>query len=168
MPEVTKTNGVNFVAPSRKVEDTCMLSVKQVGAQWVALMPYAFARKGKPEIIHNVEGQWWGEKPEGIRACVGYARTYGLKVMIKPHVWVEGQGWAGDFKLEKEEEWKRWEQDYTQYIVEYARLAVNTGVEMLCIGTEYRQAVKLRPEFWRELIRQVRAVYPGQLTYAAN
>jgi hypothetical protein len=145
-----------------------MLSVKQVQAQWVALTPYAFAQKGEPEIIHGVEQQWWGEKPEGIRACVRYARTYGLKVMIKPHVWVEGQGWAGDFKLEKEEDWKRWEQHYTQYITEYARLARSTGAQMLCIGTEYRQAVKRRPKFWRELIRQVRAIYPGKLTYAAN
>ena len=77
-------------------------------------------------------------------------------------------GRAGDFKLEKEQDWKRWEQHYTQYIMEYARLARSTGAEMLCIGTEYRQAVKLRPEFWRELIRQVRAIYPGKLTYAAN
>jgi hypothetical protein len=168
MPEVTKINGVNFVAPSRKVEEECLLSVKQIQAQWVALTPYAFAKKGKPEIIHNVAQQWWGEKPEGIRACIRYARTHGLKVMIKPHVWVEGEGWAGDFKLNSEAAWKQWEQSYTQYIMEYARLAQDTSTEMLCIGTEYRQAVRLRPKFWLKLIGQVRAVYQGQLTYAAN
>jgi hypothetical protein len=168
LAEMPKINGVNFVAPPREVEEACMLSVRQINAGWVALTPYAFSRKAQPEIIHNKERQWWGEKPEGIRACIRYARAHGLKVMIKPHVWVQEQGWAGDFKLDSEAEWKRWEGSYAQYILEYARIAQSTEAEMLCIGTEYRQAVKHRPNFWTDLIRQVREVYKGKLTYAAN
>ena len=53
-------------------------------------------------------------------------------------------------------------------ILEFAKVAEAEDVEMLCIGTEYKIAVKERPKFWRNLIRKVREVYGGQLTYAAN
>jgi hypothetical protein len=39
---------------------------------------------------------------------------------------------------------------------------------MYCIGTEYRKAVVQRPDFWSGLIKEVRAIYDGKLTYAAN
>ena len=39
---------------------------------------------------------------------------------------------------------------------------------MICIGTEYKTAVKHRPEFWHALIKKIRKVYKGKLTYCAN
>ncbi len=163
-----KIRGVNFVAPSKAASESCMMPVRQLNADWVALNPYAFCRKGQPEVVHNVSRQWWGERPEGVRACVQYAHKQGMKVLIKPHVWVEGQGWAGDFTLTNEADWQRWEQTYSQYILTFADLAKATGADMICIGTEFRQAVKQRPAFWKRLIQQVRSRYSGPLTYAAN
>ncbi len=167
-PVGPKINGVNFVAPPRQVGDACMLPVKQINAGWVALNPYAFGRKGQPDIIYNVDRQMWGEKMEGVKACVEHARKQQLKVMIKPHVWVQGEGWAGDFTLSTEEGWKSWEKNYARYILDFADLSEANQVEMLCIGTEYRQAVRQRPNFWKNLISQVRTRYKGKLTYAAN
>lgn len=163
-----KINGVNFVAPSKVVPESCMAPVRQLNAGWIALNPYAFSRKGVPDVVYNNDHQWWGERPEGIRACVQYAHKRGLKVLLKPHVWVQGQGWAGDFTLNSEPDWQRWEQTYARYIIDMAHLAKETGVEMLCVGTEFRQAVRQRPAFWKRLINDVRTHYGGPLTYAAN
>ena len=88
--------------------------------------------------------------------------------MLKPHVWVRGEGWPGDFTLDSEEQWQRWEQEYTAYLRTIAQIADSMNVELLCIGTEYRNAVVERPAFWESLIRDIRQQYDGKLTYAAN
>lgn len=165
---VAKINGVNFVAPSEEVPESCMKAVSYVNAGWIALNPYAFSRKGEPTVTFNHEKQWWGERPEGIRTCIQYAHRHGLKVMVKPHVWVIGQGWAGDFTLTTEADWQQWEKTYTDYVLSLADIANATHADMFCVGTEFRQATKQRPAFWKNLIQQVRSRYAGPLTYAAN
>lgn len=163
-----KINGVSFVAPVRPVEAAAMQPIVEINAGWVALTPFAFARAGEPELLYNHERQWWGEREEGMRATVRHAHQLGLKVMIKPHVWVRGQGWPGDFELSSEEAWEKWESHYRGYLMSYARIARELGVELLCIGTEYRKAAVQRPDFWRKLIDDIRSEYGGKLTYAAN
>lgn len=164
----TKINGVNFVAPVKAVPASCMMPVKDLNAGWVALNPYAFVKKGQPEVTFNHNGHWWGERPEGIRTCIEHAHQQGLKVMVKPHVWVAGQGWAGDFTLDNEADWQRWETTYTQYVLTLADLAKAANADMFCVGTEFRQVTRQRPAYWKGLIQQVRAHYGGPLTYAAN
>ncbi|MCH8317989.1 MAG: hypothetical protein IIA88_05770 [Bacteroidetes bacterium] len=165
---VDKINGVNFVAPVKMVGNECMLPLTKINANWVAITPYAYAGNNKPEIQFNSDWQWWGEKKEGARATIQYAKKHKLKIMLKPHVWVFKQGWAGDFILHDEDEWKIWEHSYEKYIIYYAYLAQSMGVEMLSIGTEYKRAVQKRPEFWKELIIKIKRIYHGKLTYAAN
>ena len=55
-----------------------------------------------------------------------------------------------------------------EYIMHYARLAESAKVEAFCIGLELKHAVKERAAFWDGLIAQVRKVYSGKITYAAN
>lgn len=164
----SKINGVSFVAPVRPVGVEAMRPIKKINASWVAITPYAFARAGSPELQFNLPRQWWGEREEGVIATIKHAKELGLSVMIKPHVWVRGQGWAGDFDLETEEEWQQWQSNYRDYILSYAKVADSLNVELLCIGTEYRKATIQRPDFWRGLIKDVRTIYAGKLTYAAN
>lgn len=132
------------------------------------MVPYSFIRRGSAEVVFRKTGGWWGESYEGTRECIRMAQQAGLKVMLKPHTWVSGQGWAGDFALASEAEWQTWERSYRDYILTYAHLADSMQVEIFCIGTEYRQAVKQRPDFWKKLIGEVRNKYHGQVTYAAN
>ena len=42
------------------------------------------------------------------------------------------------------------------------------NAEIFCIGTELEKFVLNRPQFWEQLIRTIRKVYKGKLTYAAN
>lgn len=163
-----RIHGVSLVNPPRPIESATMGEVKRVNAQWVALIPYAFSRDGEPRVSFDHSRQWWGEHSDGNCTLIQYAHDQGLKVMVKPHVWAQGAGWVGDYALSTEADWKQWEADYTKYIMKHAVKADSMHVEMLCIGTEFRIPAKKRPEFWRSLIKQVREVYGGKITYASN
>ncbi|HNP17631.1 MAG TPA: hypothetical protein PKL31_04275 [Fulvivirga sp.] len=163
-----KIDGVSFVAPRHEITSSALDPIVSINAKWLAIIPYAFSQAGKPGVNFNHSHQWWGEGLEGVAATVQMAHMKNLKVMIKPHIWVRGQGWAGDFDLETEEDWQSWEKDYSKYILAYAHLADSLEVELFCIGTEYRKAVTKRPDYWRQLIAQIRGFYKGKITYAAN
>jgi len=163
-----KINGVCLEMPPDPVGNDKMAEVRRINAGWVGLIPYAFSRGHTPTVHHGYSNQWWGEGIEGMKACIKMAKAEGLKVMVKPHVWVTGDGWPGYFDLDTEQDWKVWEETYSDYIMTYARLANAMKAELFVIGTEYRIAAVKRPEFWKNLIQKVRKVYSGQVTYAAN
>lgn len=163
-----RIKGVNLVNPPRPIQSETMAELKRVNAEWVSVIPYAFSRAGEPDITFNHSRQWWGEHSAGNSILIQYAKENGMKVMVKPHVWARGQGWVGDFDLSSEADWKKWESDYTDYILHHAIKADSMGAELFCIGTEYRIPAKNRPAYWRSLIKAVKAVYRGKLTYAAN
>lgn len=167
-PPQEKINGVNFVAPSRVLTQNPMTPVVDLGAGWISVMPYAYSNKRSPGVRHNTRWQWWGERTEGTIATIKYAQEKGLKVMLKPHIWVSGEGWAGDFYLESEEDWQKWEKAYENYVIPLAVEAEKLNVEMICIATEYRQVIRKRPSYFPKLIKKIRKVYSGKLTYAAN
>ncbi|MDN5217378.1 hypothetical protein QQ020_35215 [Fulvivirgaceae bacterium BMA12] len=160
--------GINLEAPPRPFDGHTLNEVKAVHADWVAVIPYAFTSIESAEIFFDGDRQWWGEKSEGVVACIEMAQKLGLNVMIKPHLWVKGQGWAGDFMLNSEEKWLSWEKSYKKYMMTYAKIAARYKVPLLCIGTECRQVAIHRPDFWRSLIADIRHIYDGRLTYAAN
>lgn len=166
--ESPKLNGVSFVAPSSYIDQDIMTPILDTKSNWIAITPYAFSAGNSPEVTYNHSRQWWGERPEGTIATIKYAKALKLKVMLKPHVWVRGQGWAGDFQLKGNDDWEKWEESYSDYILPLAKMADSLNVELLCIGTEYRKAATLRPNFWRKLIDEVRKVYSGKVVYAAN
>jgi hypothetical protein len=162
-----KIGGVSLVSPPNKVDAGWTESVCRLNAGWVSVQPYAYSRQGQPQVIFGGERQWWGERLEGARELIRHAHANHLKVMHKPMVWIGG-GWVGGYTLETEAEWKIWEASYTDYILLHARMAEEEKAELFCIGTEFNQVVMQRPAFWRNLIAEVRKVYHGQLTYAAN
>jgi len=162
-----KVTGVSFVAPSKAVDSTWTINLKQVNVGWVALIPYAFSKTGAANVNYEPERQYWGESVEGVRTNIKQAHQAGLKVMIKPQVWMS-RSWVGDFDLATEDDWKIWETDYKKYIMHFVKLAAEENAEMICIGTEYRNAAKKRPEFWIKLIKEIRTQYKGNLTYCAN
>ena len=111
----------------------------------------------------------WGESGEGIAKTTEIARKHGIKSMLKPHIWLRRSNgfWRSDIAMKSEKEWKTWFSNYTDAILTFARIAEENKMEALCIGTELRATVHRTSE-WRHLIKSVRKVYSGQLTYAAN
>lgn len=162
-----KIGGITMVSPPNAFTTDPMQEVTKVNANWVALVPYAFSRPGKPRVIFGSNQQWWGERLEGIEESLRLAKKNGLKIMIKPQVWMPG-GWVGEMDFNAEDDWLIWEEEYRKYIMTYVELAVKEEVEMICIGTEFRISVRKRESYWRDLIREVRKVYKGKITYSSN
>ncbi len=164
-----KINGLTFVAPPAPFSTNPMLPIREIGANWIAVVPYAFTKNGQPKVFYDPKSKkhWWGENPEGVSETIRLAHENGLKVMLKPQVWVGGS-WVGALFFEKPEDNEAWENDYEKYILFFAELAENQKVEMFCIGTEFNQLVARRPDFWKKLIQKTRKIYTGKLTYSAN
>jgi hypothetical protein len=154
--------------PPQPISQSDINELSELNVGWVATIPYAFIRKNSSAVHFKNDGHWWGEGLDGTAACIFMAHEAGMKVMMKPHVWVSGQGWAGEFEPKSEEEWKIWEDSNREYILTFAKLSDSLNVALFCIGTEYRKASSQRSSYWRKLIKEVREVYKGPITYAAN
>jgi hypothetical protein len=63
--------------------------------------------------------------------------------------------------------WDAWWNDYTNYIVHYAKIAEEKQVPVLCLGCEMNSTEEFEGK-WRALIAKVREVYHGQITYDVN
>jgi hypothetical protein len=172
-PDITypgnfKIKGIAMVATVKKVDTKAIKKMIETNANYVALMPYAFCSEENTTVRFNIERQWWGEKEEGISETIDAASMHDLQVMVKPHIWFHDVDYSGDFKPDNEEEWKKFENSFFDYIICFAKIAEEKGAKLFCIGTELRQVVRNRPGYWQVLIDSVRKIYTGQLTYAAN
>lgn len=163
-----KMDGIAFVAPRGQFGDTVMTEMAATEAGWVQLIPYGFCYAGNPSVQYNYNGQWYGETIEGIRYSIRSAHQNGMKVLLKPHVWIIGQGWAGDYTLTNEADWATFESTYRDFVKIFAEVAEEEGVEMMCIGTEMRMVVRDNPGLFGRLADSIRPIYNGPLTYAAN
>ena len=164
-----KINGVSFVASREAINQEHVKPVLNVNANFVAIMPFGFIRDLEhPEIVYNTERQWFGETSLGAKQYIEELRYSGVKIMIKPQIWV----WRGEFtgliEMKDEASWKQLEDAYTKFILEYALLAAETKADIFCIGTELERFVDNRPAYWFSLIKEIKKVYKGMLTYAAN
>ena len=168
LPVAGKINGLTLVAPPEPFSDNPMPRVRDVGANWIAVVPYAYTRLGEPAVYYNRKGwQWWGERPVGVRETIRLAQKAGVQVMLKPQVYVP-RSWTGSLQFETDSAWLKWEADYERYILDMARLADSTQIPLFCLGTEFRQSIRQRPQFWTGLIKKTRKVYSGKLVYSAN
>ena len=87
--------------------------------------------------------------------------------MLKPHIWLRPPAWVGMVASQSEDDWTTWFSSYREFIVHYAFLAQDAGMDAFCIGNEL-QGTTQREQEWRDLISEVRDVYDGVLTYGAH
>jgi len=162
-----KVNGLTLVAPAREFPEDPIPAVKEMNASWIAVVPYAFTRQGAAQVHFDHERQWWGERSDGAKETIRLAHNSEVKVLLKPQVWIPGS-WVGNLDFPTDEKWESWEEEYRAYILNFAKIAAEMKVEALCIGTELKISVQKREIFWRSLIKDIREIYDGKLTYAAN
>ncbi|WP_299102105.1 glycoside hydrolase [uncultured Winogradskyella sp.] len=164
-----KINGVSFVASRDVIDETHVNPIVEVNANFAAVMPFGFISDlDHPEIQHNTNRQWYGETKPGTKQYIEELRKKDIKVMIKPQIWVRRGEFTGLIKMSSEENWKTLEDTYKNFILLYAKLAKEVNAEILCIGTELELFVKHRPKYWFNLIEEIKTIYTGKLTYAAN
>ncbi|MBC7643120.1 MAG: glycoside hydrolase [Flavobacterium sp.] len=163
-----KINGISFVASNRIVSEKEIKPVIKINANWVTLMPFAFLKtETNTNIVYDDERQWWGERKIGVEQTAALFHNQAIKVMIKPQIWIPN-GFTGNIKMKSEKDWQILENNYQKFILEYALLAQKTNCEMFCIGTELNKFVNARPDFWNQLIKKIRLIYNGKITYAEN
>lgn len=171
-PLAERQRGVSWVAGRDTVLASDFHSLADRGVNWIVQTPFGWqSDPGVPEV-RGIRGNrgWWGERDEGIERTAEHARAAGLSTLLKPHIWLSDRNddtWRGDIAMETEEDWAAWFREYGEWILHYAELAERLGIEALCIGTELGGTVHRESE-WRALIADIRTVYRGPLTYAAN
>lgn len=164
-----RINGVSFVASGDAVTQAHIDPVIEIQANHAAIMPFGFIRTlDHPEVLYNTERQWFGETKEGVVQYITELHKNKVKVMLKPQVWIWRGEFTGYLKMNSETDWNILEDSYRNFIMDFAEVAETTKVASFCIGTELEQFIIHRPEFWQQLISDIRKVYTGKLTYAAN
>ncbi len=167
--QTKKFNGVSFVASRDTIKDSHIQPVLKAQSNSVALMPFGFIKKlASPKIIHNTDRQWFGETKAGLLQYAKEFRKHNIKIMVKPQIWVWNGEFTGYIEMDSEENWKLLEESYSSFILTYAKAAEDLNADILCIGTELEKFVLNRPKYWEQLIKEIRKIYKGKLTYAAN
>lgn len=140
--------------------------MRALGATAVALVPYAFTRAPGETAIHY---RGTDESDDRLTRAVAQALHLGLRVMLKPQLWCQGL-FTGDIAFAQEADFDHWFADYRGWMLHYARLAAQERIDLLVIGTELGGVTRSphQEAAWRSLIRDVRRVYSGPLTYAGN
>lgn len=167
--QTEKINGVSYVAAAEPTHQKQVDPVVALNANYAAIMPFGFIRTlDNPAIIHNTDRQWFGETRDGAQQYIELLKKNNIKIMIKPQIWIWRGEFTGYLKMNSEADWQELEGSYRSFILEYAALAQEMQSDLFCIGTELEQFIIHRPDYWKKLIEEIRQVYKGKLTYAAN
>jgi hypothetical protein len=132
-----------------------------------AIVPYTgMENPHVPSFLPFADGAGT-ENDESVVHCLWGARRTGLKSLLKPHVWLQ-QGWPGSVEMSSETDWEAFFGYYYRWIRHYALLGEMYGADALCLGVEFQEATLQRPEDWRKIIRSMKGIFSGPVTYAAN
>ena len=115
--------------------------------EWIVQTPFGWQERwDSTDILLATDGRiLWGERDEGLRVTTKLAKERGLKVMLKPHLWLRDRSndmWRGKISMPTEEAWATWFGEYRTFIMHYARLAAELDIEAFCIGTELRGTIE--------------------------
>lgn len=142
--------------------------IAALGATHITVIPFGFQRRtDDPNLGMNPDARWYTEGQAGIRALARQADSLEMHLVIKPQIWIRG-GWSAEVGFAVEEDWDTWEARYREFAIFYARLSAELDTPFFVVGTELARAAREREAFWRALIAEIRTVYDGDLTYAAN
>ena len=136
--------------------------LKRLGVEWIQIHPYArIDRSGQISFRPAAQRAY-------MERAVQIVRSEGLQLFIKPHLSYWGSfTWRGAITFDTDAAWAQFFDGYRAFILDQARFARDHGVPALAVGTELEQAVRFEDR-WRSLIAEVRQIYDGHLTYAAN
>ncbi len=168
-PKEHKQRGVCWVGGRQIVTENQFIPLLKNNIDWISQTPFAWqSSPSDPVITMNTHSNhaWWGESDEGISETTKLARKSNIRTLLKPHLWIRNS-WPGEVKMIDDKSWEEWFANYRKFIVHYAQLAETNHIEIFCIGTELSIASSHEQQ-WRILIQEIRKVYSGKLTYAAN
>jgi hypothetical protein len=158
--------GVGYGSPAY---DRTLVEARAMGATWIALTPF-----GRVADLSGTGVDFTFEAPfernrRDITRAVAMAHAHGLHVMLVPHLWVESGDWRALIDPKSDANWKRWADSYGRFAGAWAQVAEASHVEMFSAGVELRSWVTTaHGASFTHLLRELRRVYHGLLTYSAN
>ncbi|MCB9621415.1 MAG: hypothetical protein H6724_18395 [Sandaracinus sp.] len=139
-----------------------------MGANWISITPFGrIWALDTPEIEMDFEAPYEVNRQD-VKRMIRAARARGLRVLLIPHLWVETTGWRGEIDFETPAQWARYQESYRRFVLAWARDAAEAGADALSIGVECKSWSGRFGGYWTRLIGEIRAVFPGWLTYSAN
>ena len=145
----------------------------QNNVEWVTFVPFGNMETHiSPEVryFHPTRNTWQDIDTLWTRN-IKLAHEAGRKVFFKPHIWIydtKSGKWRSDIFPTNNENWESWKKTYRDFILLYARIAEKNNVELFCIGTELTRLALEKTFYWENLIQEIRSIYSGKITYAAN
>lgn len=142
--------------------------LRKMNVRWVSLTPFGYMASPdstRVQTIHNRPGH---ETDRAMALDIAEARRLGMRVLLKPHIWIDHGSWPGDIDFEDPVRFSVWLESYGRMILRYAEFAESNGVEALSIGCEFKRLTPKYEHQWRELIARIRGRYSGRLVYSAN
>ncbi len=160
-------NSVNAGYAGEK-SSVSLRQLKNSGVEWIAAVPYGYMEDHDSTEIHAAGHNIHAESDESMFQLALDARQLGIKIMMKPQIWISHEAWPGKIRMNSPEDWEQWFGSYEQWIVHYALIAELMNADLYCVGTELVETTLQHPKRWRDLIAKVREVYSGPLVYASN
>ncbi len=157
----THTNGSDWATGD---VETTLQEMREVGAGWVAIHPYAGIRADGTVRFRP----WRADAlPPHVTRPLRAAREAGMKIVLKPHLayWGSPFRWRGDIEFQDDASWERFWDTYSDWILNMAEACPD--VDGFVVGTELDRMLQFE-ERWRSLIAEVRKRTKAPLTYAAN
>jgi hypothetical protein len=139
---------------------------QRMGATWIALTAFGRVADLSGRGVDLTFEQPFEKNRADVRRAIAMAHARGVRVMLVPHLWVESGKWRGEIEPE---DWKTWTDSYGHFVKTWAAVAEAEHADLFSVGVELRSWVTTphAPSF-SALVREVRAIYKGPLTYSGN
>ena len=140
---------------------TAIRDVRKLGVNYISIHPYAHIERSGYVRFRPANNT------DYLQRAIKIAHEEKMTYFWKPHLAYWGSfKWRGAITFKSEVEWRRFFVSYERWIVDHAKFAESAKVPLFAVGTELDQTIH-RSE-WKQIIRHIRKVYRGKITYAAN
>ena len=141
----------------------------RLGVNWISITPFGRIWSLESTDVYMDFEAPYEENRGAIQRMVEQAHARGIRVLLVPHLWVWNEsGWRGEIDPGSPERWQAYQGSYRAFVLAWARDAAAAEVDALSIGVECKSWSGRFGGFWASFIDDVRAAYPGLLTYSAN
>ena len=141
----------------------------RLGANWISLTPFGRVAHLEPTGVAMTFELPFAQNRLAVARAITQAHERGLRVLLVPHLWVESGGWRGEIDPGSTAGWERWSRGYAEFVRAWAEVAEASRVDMMAVGVELRSWLTTsQAASFGAIVRDVRSVYGGLLTYAAN
>lgn len=144
------------------VADSAVSALAVTGANTVTLVVTAYQPNASARTLRPADPRT--PAASAVRHALERASAAGLELALQPQVDLDDGTWRGNIAPPEP---AAWFDSYRAFVLPWAALAESLGARRFVVGTELAGTVDEATR-WRELIREVRGVFSGELVYAAS